>query len=336
MPKTFPLATEAEWLALREDHIGGSDIACLFYRWLLPDGSETVLHLFEIPPEGAQIIECISTYKTGYRLWHEKAGLLKPNFESNERMDAGRHMEPAMATWAQEKWPDMPIRKVRRYMSSSTVAGMGASLDYEIWEKGRAGAPVEFKLVDWSVWRDQWVTADGEIVMPPLSLTLQLQHQIAVAETDHGWMIAGVGGNKLVRGRVDRHRPTIAKIEEAVTVFWRAVAAGTPPAHVADYETVRMNHPDGNLGLVDLTGDIDLPTLAWKAKRLQRHIGRMEARLDLVKASISDRIGDHSKAVIAGYKISWPVIDIPEKVVPEKLQPARHYRGALTITEEKK
>ncbi len=80
----------------------------------LPDGSAVVLHAYEAPPEDAEFGLCLSSYLTSYRLFQQKAGVLSPSFEENERMTAGKFLEPALAGWAQQKWPDMKLRKTQR------------------------------------------------------------------------------------------------------------------------------------------------------------------------------------------------------------------------------
>src|SRR5688500_15924076 len=111
MPTSLKFADEAEWLALRDMHIGGSDIASLFNIWRLADKSEVVLHVYEAPPEGAEFVECLSPYTSSFRIWQEKSGRLKPDFAESERMQAGKFLEPALAAWAGSKWPDWKLRK---------------------------------------------------------------------------------------------------------------------------------------------------------------------------------------------------------------------------------
>ena len=335
MPATH-FSTEAEWHALREQHVGGSEVACLFYVWALPDGTERVFHAYEEPPAGSVILECLSSFKSAYRLWLEKSGQVKPeNLDGVERVNAGKYLEPALAEWARHKWDGWKLRKVHRYLSHDSVAGWGCSLDYEVHEPGMP--PVEFKNIDFSVFRRDWVYDGDEILVPPLKYMLQLQAQIGVSDADHGWVVACVAGNELNRGRIDRHEPTQERIGAAVAAFWAGVLAGQPPALVADYDSVAEAY---RFGLVldkkapgaDLTASNSLPGLCRRYLRMQRHVDRVTMRLDNLKAQIAGQMGDMPRGRASGFRISWPVIERAAKQIPARWQDASTYRGALTVT----
>lgn len=329
-----PVPDEATWLSLREAHVGGSDIASLFYRWLHPNGEEAVHQIYEAPPKGSTLLGCLSPFKSGYRLWQEKAGRLMPDDLSGvERVQAGNFLEPALAEWAKDKW-DWKLRKVRRYCKHDSVEGWGASLDYEVQEKGLP--PVEFKNIDGLQFRDKWVADQGEILMPPLHYVLQLQHQIGAVGADHGWVVCCVSGNELLRGRIERHDGTQKKIAEAIEAFWQGVNGNVEPTWLADYETVADEYRYGDDALpADLTGDGELPTLIATYLTKKKALAEFEVEVDNLKGQIAARVGEATKAKALGYRISWPRIERPEKVIPEKVQKALTYRGALTISEIK-
>ncbi len=333
MPKSVPIPDEAAWLAIRESHIGGSEVASLFYRWRLPDGEEAVRHLFEEVPQDATLLECLSPYKTGFRLWQEKAGRLAPDsFSENERVQAGTFLEPALAEWSGQKF-GWKIRKVRRYLQHDDVGGWGASLDYELHGDGMSGVPVEFKNVDGGMFRRDWMLDGEDIVLPPINYLLQVQHQMGASGADHGWIVACVGGNQLRRGRIERHEATQAKIAEAISTFWQAVKAGVEPVRVADYESVAKAYAVGDkAAAADLSSNPEVPVLCGQYLRLKRHIERVETRSENIKGRIAAAVGEATKATTSGYKISWPTISRPEKVIPERVQAALTYRGGLTIT----
>lgn len=325
------VADEATWLSLREANVGGSEVASLFYRWQHPDGTEAIHHLYDIPPKGSILLGCLSPHKTGYRLWQEKAGRLMPdNLSGVERVQAGTYLEPALAEWAGNKW-DWKLRKVRRYCTHEGVKGWGASLDYEVHEKGLP--PVEFKNVDGLMFRDNWVAEGEEILMPPLHYVLQLQHQIGAVGAERGWIVACVGGNQLLRGSIERHDGTQAKIAEAIEHFWRGVESGVEPSWLADYETVAKEYAYVEKGLSkDLSGNLELPDLCTEFLDKKKVLAQLELDVDILKGRIATAVGEASKASANGYRISWPVINREEKIVPERVQKALSYRGALTIT----
>ena len=334
---TIPIPDEATWLSLRDSYVGGSEIASLFYQWRYSDGSVAVHHLYETPDDpAAQMIGCLSGFRSGYRLWMEKSGRLPPeDLSAVDRVLAGQFLEPAIAEFAKSKWTDWPgpIRKVRRYITNDAVGGWGASLDYEIMAPGMP--PVEIKTADVHYVREAWTVDGDDIIMPPLSYVLQLQHQIGAVGADHGWIVALVGGNQLLRGRIARHEPTQERIAEAITAFWRGVREGAEPTWLAEYETASKVHAFGDRGvLADLTADSDLPEICGRYLARKETLSDLETEIEGLKGQIASRLGEATKAVTAGYRLSWPVMTREEKIIPERLQKALTYRGGLTIKSE--
>lgn len=325
------IAGDAEWHAIRERHVGGSEVASLFYTWRMPDGSSDVRHLFEPPPDDGVLVACCSPFKTGYRLWAEKAGRVEPDdLDDVERIQAGIHLEPAIAEWAKAKF-DWKLRKVRRYLSHPSIPGWGSTLDYEANEPGRP--PVEIKNVDGGAFRRDWTCEGKDVVGLPLNYALQVQAQIGVAEADHGWILACVGGNELRRGRIERHEPTQEKIAIAVTAFWLAVENGLEPVLYADYESVAALHRHGDKALPAVEIDDEgFDALCRRYLRVKRHFDAVETQLTNLKGRVAGRIGDATRAVSAGHKLTWPVVHRAAKAIPARWQEESTYRGALVVT----
>lgn len=321
-------------LSERRKFVGASEVASLFYAVELPGGQIAYPHMFEPLPPGAGVIGCLSRHTTGYRLWHIKAGNIEAdNLDDVERVQAGQHMEPAIAAWATEKWPEWSgvLRKVHRYIEHPALTGFGASRDYELHAAGLP--PVEIKNVDGLVFRDEWQAEGDEITAPPLDITLQVQHQIAAAgsKTDHGWIVACVGGNRLLRGRIAAHAPTIARIEEAVDAFWRSVSDGVSPDDFADIETASELYLAGErTAPLDLDGDNRFPDLCARYRKLDRITKRASGLRDAVKAQIALKVKDATRAEGSGFRITYPIVHRKERT---QTIAAGTYRGALTIKE---
>lgn len=328
---------EAEWLALREMHVGGSEVAALFYQWKTAAGETVVRHMFEPMAEDDVCLGCLSPYSTGYRLFQEKAGKLKPEDFGSERMDAGTYLESAIAEWSRKKF-DWNLRKVRRYIQHPNHPGWGASLDFEVHEKGRAGWPVEVKNVDGLIYRDQWVGEGDEIFDWPLHINLQLQHQIGAAEAPEGYVVCCVRGNELKRGHIRRHEATQARIGEAIDMFWQAVDQGADPYWLADLDTVADLWAVGdaeNDEPLDFAGDEAFSRDLRQAKRWAAHQKFVDGHLKRIKGRIGAALQDRKKATGATHRVTWPVINREAKTVSYVLD-AKTYRGGMTITELKK
>ena len=322
---------EAEWLAIRESNIGGSEAAALFASWI-DNGQSSVLHAYEPVPETAYYGGSCSPYSNAYKLFLHKSGKLMPEDFNSERMQAGTYLEPAIADWARSKF-DMKLRKVRRYHLHPTVEGWGASVDYEVHGKGMD--PVEIKNVDGLIAKRDWVIEGDEVIATPLHISLQIQHYIGARDAERGWIIANIGGNKLVRGEVKRHEPTIARLTEAIPAFWAGIRAGQPPTRFAEFEDVAEEFTFGGAEFADLSGNDEAGKLARQLKRIQKHLKGVEKREANIKGRLGALIGGASKAKLPGFRVSWPVITREEKMIPARLQEAKTYRGGFTLTANK-
>lgn len=331
MTATLP-KDKADWHAKRAQHIGGSEIAALFYLWQLADGRLAYLHMFEVPPTGSTCLGCVSRHTTGYRLYWQKRGILPPeDLDGVERVMLGQELEPAIARASERKW-GWRLENARSYVKHPAVAGMGASRDFQQVAPGYP--PVEVKNVDFLIFRDLWQARGDEIAAPPIDITLQVQHQIACGHSrggvsPHGWVVACVGGNRLYRGRIERHEPTIARIEQAVAAFWRAVESETPPLDVADFDTVAelsLLGAEVRNAPLDLTADNRLPTLCARFLRIQERRKKAEDIEARVKAEIALKLGNAPETIrakAAGYGITWVYAQ----------RGGKPYRGALNIRE---
>lgn len=337
------IESDDHWHDLRNSHIGGSDVAGLFYEVEIPaerhgdPPTMTIQSITDPLPPGARPMACLSPYKTGYRLWLEKAGKLKPDFVDNERVDAGKFLEEGLAKWAVSKWPEAPLRKVRRYMTHPQIQGWGATLDYETVTGLR---PVEFKNVDALIFKDQWGTPDDGVNTPPIHIMLQLQAQLGVSGKDEGDVIVCVGGNELKRATFKLHDETQIKIGKAIAEFWVSVALNKPPLAFADIDTAsafyRYGTPDHGVALNDPSFDV----ICRRILRLRR----ARARIETIENNLEGRIaaamgalsgGAATKALTGGHRISWPVVVRPGQMYPAKWVDELTYRQGLRISEGK-
>lgn len=286
---------DTHWHELRRTHIGASESAALFG---------------------------LSPWLTPWQLYHIKRGAL-PGMTDNDVLRTGRHFEPAIASFAAEKF-DLRLQKVHRYISDDTTQGMGASLDYETSEGERM--PAEIKM---SLFGDGWEWEGDRLTDAPEHYVIQCQHQIAVTNTQAALLIAWAGFN--VRTMViPRSDAIIGELRTRISAFWADVKAGNEPpvdftmdgdqlatlAATLRYKDVVINDPDFAL-LCEMQKD------AAAAKKAA------EEKADELKARIMKRIMDEAAVeggtakVVArapGYKISLtPVADSPPKLVTAEM-----------------
>lgn len=228
-----------EWLAIRKKYIGGSEIASLFNFFLDNDENPVFKSLFEeVDEKELNFVSCISNFKTGVTLWHERKKNVAEQVVDNDRVIAGQFLEDGIARWAGYKL-GKEVKKAEYYLEHETVKGMGASLDYEILnyfdDKNKDDlAILEIKNVDWKIFNDKWVQEDGSIE-PPISIQLQVQHQIACSEAKIAIVAACVGGNKLELFEIERNDAIIKTLETTVTRFWQTLEQNIEPDIKYDY-----------------------------------------------------------------------------------------------------
>lgn len=313
---SIPLKTEEQWRELRRRHVGASEAASLFDA---------------------------SPYKSAFQLWHEKKGLI-PEDDSGDKVRklCGVHLE-AGAAKVISALTGARIRKVRRYISSDYVKGMGASLDYEMLVPGDGWVPMDIKCVDYLVWRDDWQAEEGaELphdrviydVEPPLQIDIQIQHQIDITDAPFGFVGLLVGGNKPYLIHRPRVVPICAELRTRIQRFWEAIDANEPPpiSAPADLRVVASLYRDVLDEEIDLSDDrtfLELVNRQHAAAKLKKH---WSDTADALKAQILLRLGGHARARLAdGWSINCPTIVRKERHVPAHTEPENHYRGALYV-----
>lgn len=269
-----------ERMARRSQNIGASEVAALFG---------------------------LSTHTTLFELWHRKAGnIAEDDLSGIDAVEAGIFLEPSIAEWIAHRngWK---IRKVHRYCQHPTVAGMGASPDYEIVGHPKGRGTLQIKNVDGIV-RRQW-----EDDKPPMAFQLQVQHEIACGGYAWGALGVLVGGNRPETFEFDRHEPAIAKIEAAVTEFWRTIRDGEEPQpdFARDLETIQQLYSVANLGKVlDLTADERFADACARYAAASAAESAARKSKDAAKAEILATAQDAELAFAKGFKVTtWNVAE---------------------------
>ena len=276
LPPAQPILSEQHWHELRSKVVGSSEVAALF------DASQ---------------------FLTKFELWHHKKGNIPGNFKDDERKFWGRKLEPAIAGGIAEQrgWK---LIKPEGYYPHPSVAGMACTPDFFIFDPNRGLGVLEVKNVDFLQYRRSWTSSE-----PPLAYILQLQHQLACTGLRWGAIGALVAGNDPEVFIYDRHEQAIARIEAAVTEFWKSIAEDREPPVVSDdYETIRELYPHAARPEIDLTTDNQLPQLCADALTAQQQRIAAEKREKQIKAEIINRLKDAEAARCSGFFIRYPEI----------------------------
>jgi len=192
------IKNDAEWHALRSRHVGASESAALF--GMLP-------------------------WMSQWQLWMTKSGKLDaPNLDAVKHVSAGKHFEPAVAAWAQQKW-GITLRKVHRYMMADDCPGMGASLDFQ---QVGTGEYIDTEI-KWVVRKDDaWEYEGDNIVQAPDYYVIQAQHQMGCSGSAKAQLLAFIDGD-VRRAVYDRREGMIAAIKDRIREFWLSVEEGAEP-----------------------------------------------------------------------------------------------------------
>ena len=238
----IPVESEAHWHAIRLKHIGGS--------------------------ESAALMGCAEDYQQSpYALFQVKSGRIPAPVVEGQRIEAGKRLEGAIAEWIAfgEGWK---VEQFKGYAECDSEPRMGCTPDFVILNHPEGPAGLQIKNVDWLVHKRKWT--NGE---PPMSVLIQVQHEMHCTGHKISYVGALVGGNEPVTYRVD-YRPKIgAEIEKRVRAFWESVKAGVePPVDGTDSTAAALAamFPEATLGLeIDLTTDNEF-SVRWADFRQAR------------------------------------------------------------------
>lgn len=236
---------EEEWLELRSRDITSTESSALF---------------------------CMSPYETNFELWHRKrvGGGTNIDFD-NERMQAGRHIEPAIASLVSERY-GVQVRPMKKYARDND-ARMGASFDFEVFGvtddtiadtslrelfNNLGNGILECKNVDGLIFKNRWSTDEA-----PDHIEIQLQHQLSIAGHKWGCTAALVGGNSVRIYAREKDDAVGNAIRSRVKRFWASIAANEEPAPVMpdDANAIIEFHKAAGGDVFDATEDSDVSGL---------------------------------------------------------------------------
>lgn len=265
-------APRADWLKVRRQGLGGSDIA-------------------EIT--GA------SSFTTPFEIWQDKTSDTDPVEEVKDIFWFGQEVEPLLAARFTED-TGIATRNVGTYAEKKTPWAIAnpdrLTADGGILEIKTTGIYTD-KARDWQA---------GEI---PDNAYVQLQWYLSVTGRSHGWFIALVDRTPHIVGPVDRDENLIAEIRSTAALFWAHVLANDPPP--VDLATVTpselaVRHP--RVLDPESCTEAPLPELVEDDLTKLAEIKDTEATLKTERTAIETRlkavIGDHEYLTIDGRPVA--------------------------------
>jgi putative phage-type endonuclease len=256
-------ATREEWLDARVTGIGASESAALFGH---------------------------SPWDSELSLWTKKRGLDESADEEREWMRIGSLMEPVVATLYAEKtgralWAPTTSWAIARHPE---IPYLTASIDRWVIEApGKPGRGVlEMKNVGFGM-SHEW--DEG----PPLRVSVQLQHQLAVTGFQWGSAAGILGGNRFVSWDFERNEEFIEALKEECARFWALVTAGKmppPDGTKATERALKKLYPRDNGDAVHLDDESAILWTELASIRAQK--GKAEKRERELKNLLGASIGE--------------------------------------------
>lgn len=278
-PVRMAVRDRQHWHALRNKHIGASEVSALF--------------------------DC-SPYMSKFELWHEKRSAINgkplPPSDDNERTFLGRELEAAIGKAAAKKYKWRLVSCANQYYIHPSIAGMGCTPDFMIQtdEHATLGC-LEIKNIDYLQFAKEWVGEE-----PPIYYILQLQQQMLCTGLSYGYIVALVGGNDLRSYYYELNDQTAKRIASAVWQFWQDIANGNEPKITSSTDLgVVKQMIDPRDDLADMTDNNYLPDLC--ARFLQARECRLKAEKSekMLQAELLNIVGNHTFTLANGYEISY-------------------------------
>lgn len=300
MPMQYP-KSEAEWLALRHQHVSSTESAALFG---------------------------LTARATAFELAVGKQAAEPTDIERTERMTWGLRSQEMIAKGVSEDY-GVKVRRVTGYAIHPEIR-LGASFDYEIVgiQKDDAGnerqvkdpmlqqmyrdlgpGVLEIKNVDSYIFRKEWQPDEetGEIEAPP-HIEIQVQHQLAAIQT-RKWSAVAVliGGNHAMIVLREIDQDFVSQLCTKVRDFWIDLERGIlpPPVLPADVDIIRRIYMGSTPGKIyNGQQDAGLLVLCQQYVESAELAKSHETARKSVGAQILMKIGDSEIALAQGFKVS--------------------------------
>jgi putative phage-type endonuclease len=204
-----------EWHAARADLIGASDVP---------------------------IILGLSTYKSAYTLWHEKAGLIEPQPVSTEmqrKRDYGHFMEPFITDIFRKEHPDLDIRPTGTWRNRERK-WQGCNPDRLVTSTRLPGVATLAQI------KTANFLTDWEAKLPP-AYVAQVQWELDTFGYDTGYLIVYFNVSGHYREYEIKADPFVADaVRDRVRAFADSIGECEPPdidESPDTYETIRRLNP---------------------------------------------------------------------------------------------
>jgi putative phage-type endonuclease len=236
----------------------------------------------------------LSPWASPFSLWHKKAGLPTPPFESNPAVEWGNRLEDAVAQKFGDEHPELELRKT----------GTWRHRDRD-WQRATPDRLAQDRLVEvkTSPFGDEWGPAGSDEL--PIYYRCQVQWQLDTLGLDVCHVALLVSGHDYREYVIEYDADDAKVMRDAAEEFLDTVRRGIrPPIDGADatYQTIRVQ-PDG---LDDVDVEIPLEDAArYEIAQLQHKATGEE--LTAARGILLDHIGTGKRAVVGERRIAYRI-----------------------------
>lgn len=230
----------------------------------------------------------MSPYTTELELFHRKKSKTIQKIDQNQRMRAGKFLEPSIAELVGN---ELGCRVAPFKVYATDVDDkMGSSFDYEIVDGKFKDWILEIKNVDYLIYRDQW--EDDEA---PDHIEVQVQHQLELTGRPGVLIAALVGGNDLRIIERERNPKMGLGIRWRIRSFWEDVAVDREPVpdFTRDAEFIISLHQSAGDEIFCADEGDRVSGLIAEYKELRDGLKDLEDKSKAVKAEILSIVGDN-------------------------------------------
>lgn len=263
-------ADREEWLALRQNYIGGSD---------------------------AGAVIGMNPYKSAYTLWAEKTGKVEA-FSGNLTTQVGAYLEDLVAKLFTEE-TGKKVQRKNRMLVNEKYPFACADLDrVVVGEK----AFLEIKTTT-SVPIIKSLRRGGEEF--PEQYYAQCVHYLAVTGLEKCYLAVLINCRELKTYSMSRDEDEIAALMQAEETFWQCVERNEPPAVDGSSscgDTLADMYPGGGEGTVDL---MPIASVLEGYMELGDRIKVLKNEQDRIGNMIREALGNQERGECEGFRVSW-------------------------------
>ena len=222
--------------------------------------------------------------------------------EETDAMLTGTLLEDDVATIFSYK-TGFPTKRRNAILQHAEHVFMTANLDRLTKDDTGHWVPLELKTA--SAWKaEAW--ADGAV---PEHYQLQVQHQLAVTDADHGWICVLIGGQIPRWSRIDRDDALIANLIDLEADFWyNHVLTRIPPVvdgREATTEVLKRLYPEATTGHHVIL-DAEAVEQIRRKQALADQIDQLTQDYEAIRNAFRVKLGDAEAGYVLG--VAKPVV----------------------------